>query len=104
MAGDNRKFLGGDRADERQHDLAAVRVAGEHERYAERRGFGQPTWIVREQDGHRRGVAHQSGDVDLALGPEPDPDEIDRLAVDPQSRARVLQYLNAVFASAAGMS
>ena len=44
-------FCVGDGADARQHDLTAVRVAGEHERNLQSRRFGEPARIVREQDG-----------------------------------------------------
>ena len=86
LAGDDRRFLGGDRTDERQHDLAAMGVAG---------GTRVPSaaaWSTgvdrAKQDGHRRGIAHQIGDLDLAFGPKPDPGEIDRLALDPRACAR----------------
>ena len=62
---------------QRQHDLAAVRVARQHERDVERRGFGQPPRIVREQDRRRRRVADEWRDVHLSLGPEAHADEVD---------------------------
>src|SRR5439155_22785750 len=102
LAGNDWDLLGGNGADERQNHLTAMCVAGQHEWHAERGRFGQPAWIVREQHGHRRGIAREIGDVDLALGPEPDSDEIDRLALDSQSRARVLPHLNAVFSEGRG--
>ena len=96
MTGDDREFLGRDRAEGRQHHLAAVCVTREHQRHAERSGFCQSSWVVRQQDGHWCGVAGEIGNVDLAFRPESDADDIDRLAFDPQSRARVLQHLDAV--------
>ena len=45
-AGHDGKLLRRHGADERQHYLATVRVAGEHERDVQRRSFGEATRIV----------------------------------------------------------
>ncbi len=71
-------------------------VAGEHQRQTKRGRFGQPSRVVSQQYGYGCGVAGEIGDVDLALRPESDADEIDRLAFDPHPRTRILQHLHAV--------
>ena len=49
-------FWRGDRAEQRQYDLSAMRVAREHQRQSERGGLGQPSRVVCQEDGHRRRV------------------------------------------------
>ena len=62
-------FAAGDRADARQHDLAAMRMAGEHQLHGERGGLAG-AGIMREQDG--RPPAPFSTTGDLAGLPRPE--------------------------------
>ena len=94
LSRDDREVPGRDRADAREHDLAAVRVAAQHQRQRELGGFLEARRIVRQKDRRWRGAAREGGDVAGARRPVSNPDEIERLAADRETCPRVLQDLD----------
>ena len=95
-AGDDRELLSGNRSDDRQRNLTAVRVAGENERHIERCGFGESPRIVGQQDDRAGRATHERGDITPASGPVSDADQFEGLVVDHDARARVPENLHAV--------
>jgi len=82
-----------------------VGVAGEDQRDAERRRLRQRRGSCASSTVIGARAARERGDVDLALGPEPDADEIDNLLSDRQPGARVPSAsVRPLRISAAGMS
>ena len=89
-------FLRRDGARDRQDDLSAVRVAGQHQRHLQCRRFRQPPRIVCQQDHEAGRAAGDRGDVAGALGPEANADESIASSPDRQARSRVLEHLDTV--------
>src|SRR5205814_4942136 len=90
-AGDDGELARRHRAHARQDDLAAVRVPADDGGHGELLRLDQALRRVRQQDRVRQRAAQHVRDVADLVGPEADAREVDRLAANRQTRARVLE-------------
>ena len=71
----------GQRAQPREHDLASVRVTGEHPGDIQRRGFEKSPRVVGGKKHRRPASANRAPDIACIAGPEPDARQCEGVAV-----------------------